>query len=130
MTKCLEIYPDKLFAKGEIDFTPIPVCAYDKTPAQEKKMYSKDDFVTIYHDMVVLRTFETVINELKLHGEYDGVKELLYGDGVTAPYGTAEYGDNATATLRYALDLGEGKHITLHMDFTLNALSEIMVYCW
>jgi len=63
-------------------------------------------------------------------GEYDGVKELLYGDGVTAPYGTAEYGDNATATLRYALDLGEGKHITLHMDFTLNALSEIMVYCW
>ena len=74
MTKCLEIYPDKLFAKGEIDFTPIPVCAYDKTPAQEKKMYKKEDFVTIYHDMVILRTFETIINELKLHGEYDGVK--------------------------------------------------------
>ena len=63
-------------------------------------------------------------------GDFDGVKEFLYGDGVNAPYGTAEYGDNASATLRYALDLGNGKHITLHMDFTLNALTDIMVYCW
>lgn len=63
-------------------------------------------------------------------GEFDGVKEYLYGDGVHAPYGTAEYGDNATATLRYAIDLGDGKHVTLHMDFAMNKLVEIMVYCW
>ncbi|MBQ8537105.1 MAG: hypothetical protein IJ461_06870 [Clostridia bacterium] len=63
-------------------------------------------------------------------GAFDGVKEILYGDGVTAPYGTAEYGDNASATLRYAIDLGDGRHVTLHMNFTLNTLSEIMVYCW
>ena len=74
MTKCLEIYPEELFKKGEIDFTPIAVNAYSKTPAEEKKLFKKEDFVNIYHDMVTLRTFETIINELKLHGEYMGVK--------------------------------------------------------
>ena len=74
MTKALEIYPEKLFAKGQIDFTPIPVNAYSKSLAEEKKLFSKDDFVTIYHDMMVLRTFETIINEIKLKGEYQGVK--------------------------------------------------------
>ena len=74
MTKSLEIFPEELFRKGEIVFTPIPVCAYDKTPDEEKQLYSSEELVTIYHDMVALRTFETVINELKLHGEYNGVK--------------------------------------------------------
>lgn len=64
-------------------------------------------------------------------GEFDGVsRELLYGDGETPPYGTAEYGDNANATLRYALSLENGRQIVLHMDFTMNALSEIMIYYW
>ena len=74
MTKCLEIYPEELFKKGQIDFTPIPVCAYDLDLKAEKKLFSKEEFVTIYHDMITLRTFETVINELKLKGEYRGVK--------------------------------------------------------
>ena len=74
MTKALEIYPEKLFAPSKIEFTPIDVNAYKKDPKKEKKQYTEDDFVTIYHDMVALRTFETIINELKLHGEYNGVK--------------------------------------------------------
>ena len=74
MTKKLEIYPEKLFAPGKIHFTDIPVNAYKKDPVAEKKKFSKDDIIGIYHDMVLLRTFETVINELKLHGEYDGIK--------------------------------------------------------
>lgn len=63
-------------------------------------------------------------------GPFDGVREIFYGDGSTAPYGTAEYGDNASATLRYVLEVEDGKHITLQMVFTLNALSEILIYCW
>ena len=47
MTKCLEIYPEELFKKGEIDFTPIAVNAYAKTPAEEKKLFKKEDFVNI-----------------------------------------------------------------------------------
>ncbi|NLF94012.1 MAG: dehydrogenase, partial [Oligosphaeraceae bacterium] len=74
MTKCLEIYPDEVFKKGQIDFTPIPVCSYNLELKDEKKLFSSAEFVTIYHDMIILRTFETVINELKLKGEYNGVK--------------------------------------------------------
>lgn len=73
MTKCLEIYPEEMFKAGYIDFTKIPVCQYNKSLAEEKKLYTKQDFVDIYHDMVLLRTFETIINEIKLHGEYKGV---------------------------------------------------------
>ena len=43
MTKALEIYPDKLFAADEIKFEPIAVNAYNKTIAQEKKLFSKED---------------------------------------------------------------------------------------
>ncbi|MDD3694810.1 MAG: thiamine pyrophosphate-dependent enzyme [Lentisphaeria bacterium] len=74
MPKCLEIYPEQLFQPGHIEFSPIPVCQYNLSLAQEKKLYSKQELVTIYHDMQVLRTFETVINELKLKGEYREVK--------------------------------------------------------
>ncbi|NMA41865.1 MAG: dehydrogenase [Oligosphaeraceae bacterium] len=74
MPKCLEIYPEELFAPGHIEFQPIAVCQYNLSLAEEKKIYSKEELITVYHDMQTLRTFETVINELKLNGEYRGVK--------------------------------------------------------
>lgn len=74
MTKCLELYPKTWFAPGEIKLDTIKVNQYKKTITAEKKLFTKDDFVTIYHDMMLLRTFETVINEIKLKGEYNGVK--------------------------------------------------------
>ena len=73
MTKQLEIYPEELFKPGHIEFTPIPVCQYRKTVAEERKLYSVDDFQAIYHDMVVLRTFENIIDAIKKVGEYRGI---------------------------------------------------------
>jgi 2-oxoisovalerate dehydrogenase E1 component len=74
MPKSQEIYPEKLFAPGKISFTDIPVNAYDKSIAEEMELYSNDDFKTIYHDMCVLREFETVINKLKREGNYKGIE--------------------------------------------------------
>jgi 2-oxoisovalerate dehydrogenase E1 component len=74
MTKALEIYPDVVFKPGKITFKDIPVCAYKKTVAQEKKLFSKEDFATIYHDMCVCRTFETILNQIKREGNYKGVE--------------------------------------------------------
>lgn len=73
MTKKLELFPETLFAPGQIDFTPIPLNQYAKTLKEEKAIYSVDDFKAIYHDMVVLRTFETIIDQIKKIGEYRGV---------------------------------------------------------
>ena len=74
MTKKLEIYPEKLFESGKITFKNIPVCAYKKTAAQEKKLFAKEDFAAIYHDMCVCRTFETILNQIKREGQYKGVQ--------------------------------------------------------
>lgn len=58
---------------GEITFNPIPVNQYQKTVEEEKINFSKDDFLGIYHDMVVIREFETMLNLIKTTGEYCGI---------------------------------------------------------
>ncbi len=122
MTKCLEIYPEKLFAPGKIEFKPIDVNAYNKTIAQEKKLFTKEDFITIYHDMVTLRTFETVINELKLHGEYNGVK---YNHAGPAHLSMGQ--EAAAVGQAYSLDVNDhtfGSHRS-HSEILAKGLSAI-----
>ena len=65
---------DPLVARNtsEITFKPIPVNQYDKTIADEKENFSKNDFIRIYHDMVVIREFENMLNLIKTTGEYSG----------------------------------------------------------
>ena len=58
---------------GEITFNPIPVNQYQKTVEEEKINFSKSDFLGIYHDMVVIREFETMLNLIKTTGEYNGI---------------------------------------------------------
>ena len=74
MPKSQVITPEKAFEKGAIHFNDIPVCQYNKTLAQEKKIYSKDDMLRIYRDMRIIREFETMLNEVKTKSEYRGIK--------------------------------------------------------
>jgi 2-oxoisovalerate dehydrogenase E1 component len=74
MTKSLFIDPLKVRQKGEIKFGTIPVNQYDKNIKEEKKNFSNDDFVRIYHDMAIIREFETMLNQIKVANEYHGVK--------------------------------------------------------
>ncbi len=74
MPKSQFVDPAKAFEPGYIHFEDIPVCQYNKTLAQEKKIYSKADFLRIYHDMRTIREFETMLNEIKVKSEYNGVK--------------------------------------------------------
>ncbi|MCL2099167.1 MAG: thiamine pyrophosphate-dependent enzyme [Oscillospiraceae bacterium] len=66
--------PKELRAAGWIKFRDIPVNQYNKTAAEEKKLYSKKDFIRIYHDMAVIREFETMLNEIKTKSAYNGVE--------------------------------------------------------
>ncbi|MCL2773059.1 MAG: thiamine pyrophosphate-dependent enzyme [Oscillospiraceae bacterium] len=66
--------PKELRAAGWIKFTDIPVNQYNKTIDEEKKIYSKDDFMRIYHDMAVIREFETMLNEIKTKSAYNGIE--------------------------------------------------------
>ena len=74
MPKVQFIDPNVARKAGEINFNPIPVNQYNKTIAEEKANFSESDFIRIYHDMVVIREFETMLNLIKTTGEYSGVK--------------------------------------------------------
>jgi len=73
MPKVQFIDPSVARKAGEITFQPIPVNQYKKTIQEEKKNFSNDDLIRIYHDMVVIREFETMLNLIKTTGEYGGV---------------------------------------------------------
>ena len=66
--------PKELRAPGWIKFSDIPVNQYSKTASEEKNAYSREDFLRIYHDMAVIREFETMLNEIKTKSAYNGVE--------------------------------------------------------
>ena len=74
MPKSQYISPKDAFEKGFIEFDKIPLCQYDKTLAEEKKIYKKKDFLRIYRDMRIIREFETMLNEIKTKSVYNGVE--------------------------------------------------------
>ena len=79
MPKNLVIDPNFIRAKGKIQFTDIPVNVYDKKIEDEKKNFKKADFVRIFNDIAMLREFESMINEIKIKGEYQGFKHSYPG---------------------------------------------------
>ncbi len=79
MPKNLVIDPNFIRAKGKIEFEDILVNQYDKTIQDEKKNFKKDDFVRIFNDIAMLREFESMINEIKIKGEYQGFKHSYPG---------------------------------------------------
>jgi 2-oxoisovalerate dehydrogenase E1 component len=73
MPKSIVIEPDKVFTRSAIRFSDIPVNAYAKSLAEERATFSTDDLVNIWRDMCGIREFETILNEIKTKGTYQGV---------------------------------------------------------
>ncbi len=74
MPKSQFVDPGKAFDAGYIHFEDIPVCQYNKSLEEERALYTKEDFLRIYRDMAIIREFETMLNEVKVKSEYNGVK--------------------------------------------------------
>jgi 2-oxoisovalerate dehydrogenase E1 component len=73
MPKSQNINPKVVRKPKFIEFGKIPVNQYSKTIEQEKKSFTTGDFIRIYHDMVVIREFETMLNLIKTTNEYNGI---------------------------------------------------------
>jgi len=73
MPKSQFIDPSEVRKAGEITFNPIPVNQYNKTVEEEKANFSNEDLLRIYRDMVVIREFETMLNLIKIRGDYNGI---------------------------------------------------------
>ena len=73
MPKSQNIIPGEVRKPQFIEFGKIPVNQYNKTIGEEKKNYTNVDLIRIYHDMVVIREFETMLNLIKTKNEYNGI---------------------------------------------------------
>ncbi len=72
MPKSEFIDPNQVRQPGFIEFQSIPVNQYQKTVKDERNNFSDGEFKAMYHDMVLIREFETMINLVKTKGEYNG----------------------------------------------------------
>ncbi|MGB8225751.1 MAG: thiamine pyrophosphate-dependent enzyme [Sedimentisphaerales bacterium] len=79
MPKSQFIDPQECRKAGFIKFQPIPVNQYSKTISEELNRYSPDDLIRIQRDMVICRTFETMLNEIKIRGSYNGIEYMHSG---------------------------------------------------
>ena len=79
MPKSLFVDPAETRAAGKITFEDIPVNVYNKTIKEERKRYSDDDLVRIYRDITVLREFESMLNQIKTQGLYNGIETTYPG---------------------------------------------------
>ncbi|MDD3968804.1 MAG: thiamine pyrophosphate-dependent enzyme [Proteiniphilum sp.] len=72
MPKVQNIDPSQVRKPGFVEFQPIPVNQYQKSVKEEKENFTHEEFKAIYHDMVLIREFETMLNLIKTKGEYNG----------------------------------------------------------
>ncbi|RPJ08396.1 MAG: dehydrogenase, partial [Spirochaetaceae bacterium] len=73
MPKSIFIDPRQLRKKASLKFSDIPVNQYSLSLEQEKKRYTKQDFMRIFRDMAIIREFETMLNSIKTTNEYAGI---------------------------------------------------------
>ncbi len=79
MPKSLFVDPAETLKSGKISFNDIPVNVYNKTIKEERKRYSDDDLIRIYRDITILREFESMLNQIKTQGLYNGIETTYPG---------------------------------------------------
>ncbi|MBW6501659.1 MAG: dehydrogenase [Bacteroidales bacterium] len=73
MPKNQIIDPNEIRKPSFIEFGRIPVNQYNRSIEEEKTRFSTGDFLRIYHDMVIIREFESMLNLIKTTSEYHGI---------------------------------------------------------
>ena len=66
--------PKEVRKTGVLKSKDIPINAYQPDAAKEKKAYGKERLLRMYYDMLTIREFETMLNDIKTKGEYRGIE--------------------------------------------------------
>lgn len=77
MTKKLMVVPEEVRKSGMLDLGQIPINAYNRTIKQELKGNSDitpASCLRIYRDMVLIREFENMLDQIKKLGAYEGIE--------------------------------------------------------
>ena len=64
--------PKEVRSAGSISFDEIPINAYAATPKQEVKRYGAERLKKVLYDMMTIREFESMLNDIKMQGSYAG----------------------------------------------------------
>ncbi len=74
MPKSQMLDPGELRKGGFVEFSPIPVNQYRKTVTEELERYTREDLLRMHRDMVLIRAFENMLNDVKLRRSYEGIE--------------------------------------------------------
>ncbi len=73
MPKSILIDPQEIRKPGTVKLGSIPLNQYKGDAKKETAAYGKDRMVRIYHDMLLIREFETMLDLIKREGAYNGL---------------------------------------------------------
>jgi 2-oxoisovalerate dehydrogenase E1 component len=74
MPKNIVVDPKIVRKKGKIKIEDIPVNAYKPDIDKEKKQFGADGMKKMLYDMLTIREFETMLNDIKTQGAYRGIE--------------------------------------------------------
>jgi 2-oxoisovalerate dehydrogenase E1 component len=73
MPKSILVDPREVMKPGTLEIPSLPLNRYKCDPAAEEKMYGRETLRAVYLDMLLIREFETMLDSIKVRGEYAGV---------------------------------------------------------
>jgi 2-oxoisovalerate dehydrogenase E1 component len=74
MPKSIVVDPKVVRKKGKIKIDDIPLNQYKSDPDKELEAFGKDRLVKALYDMLAVREFETMLNDIKTQGAYRGME--------------------------------------------------------
>ncbi len=74
MPKNIMIDPAEVRQTAILTGNSIPINAYIPDPIAEARKYGSANLVRMYHDMLTIREFETMLDRLKKEGVYEGIE--------------------------------------------------------
>ncbi len=73
MPKNLPILPAQVRKPGILELGKIALNAYQSTPKAEAARFGRAGLLRMYRDMVLIREFETMLQRIKVQGNYEGI---------------------------------------------------------
>jgi len=74
MPKSIIVDPAEVRNRSEIAIGSIPVNTYRPDPKVEAERYGTETLVAVLRDMITIRTFEEMLDDIKKNGSYQGIQ--------------------------------------------------------
>ena len=74
MPKSMIIDPKEVKRSGMLTSRKIPLNQYRSDPKAEIERHGVQTLIRVFHDMAVIREFETALNDIKTQGAYSGIE--------------------------------------------------------